>query len=47
VIELNKLLEDGWWKQPGISLILTPSPILENIELRSLKKKSLELAGVL
>jgi homoserine dehydrogenase len=46
VIHFEKLLTTDWWKQDGISLILTPDPIIENVELRSLKKKSLELAGV-
>jgi homoserine dehydrogenase len=46
VIHFTKLLNNGWWKQPGISLILTPDPIIEDIELRKIKKRSLELAGI-
>ncbi len=47
VIHFEKLVKNNWWKQPGISLILTPDAIIENIEIRNLKKRSLELAGVL
>jgi homoserine dehydrogenase len=46
VIHFTKLLKEDWWKQPGISLILTPDPIIEDIELRKIKKRSLELAGI-
>ncbi|MGI8950726.1 MAG: homoserine dehydrogenase [Chitinophagaceae bacterium] len=47
IIHFEKLVNDNWWKQQGVSLILTPDAIIENIELRSLKKRSLELAGIL
>lgn len=46
VIALKKLKESTWWKEQGTSLILEPDPIIENIEERKLKKKSLELAGL-
>lgn len=46
VIHAGKLLNSDWWKQHGISLILAPEPIIENIEYRDVKKRSLELAGV-
>jgi homoserine dehydrogenase len=46
VIALKKLKEGSWWKENGTSLILEPDPIIENIEERRLKKKSLELAGL-
>lgn len=46
VIHFEKLVANHWWKQQGISLIATPDPIIENIELRNLKKRSLELAGI-
>lgn len=46
-IHFEKLVADNWWKQNGVSMILTPEPIIENIEIRKLKKRSLELAGVL
>jgi len=47
VIHAEKLLHNNWWKEHNVSLILTPDPIIENIEVRGLKKRSLELAGVL
>jgi homoserine dehydrogenase len=47
VIHFEKLVNDDWWKEHGISLILTPEPIIENIEIRNLKKRSLELAGII
>lgn len=47
VIHFAKLVEDKWWKQHGVSLILTPEPVIENVEIRNLKKRSLELAGLI
>lgn len=47
VINAEKLLKDDWWKQHGVSLILSPEPIIENIDYRDVQKRSLELAGVL
>jgi Homoserine dehydrogenase len=47
VIALPKLKKKTWWKENGTSLILEPDSILESIEERRLKKKSLELAGLL
>lgn len=47
VIHAEKLLKDDWWKQHGVSLILTSEPIIENIEYKKVQKRSLELAGVL
>jgi homoserine dehydrogenase len=47
VVHFEKLVKDNWWKQPGVSLILMPDPIIENIEIRVLKKRSLELAGIM
>jgi homoserine dehydrogenase len=46
VIAFDVLKNSNWWKKNNTSLILTPDPIIEDIELRKLKKKSLELAGV-
>lgn len=41
------LLHSGdWWKVNNVSLILAPDPIIEDVEVRQLKKKSLELAGI-
>lgn len=47
VIHFRKLKQHNWWKENNTSLILTPQPVIESIELRNLKKKSLELAGVI
>jgi len=47
VIHFEKLVENHWWKQPGISLVLAPEAIIENIALRQIKKRSLELAGIM
>ncbi len=46
VIHFSKLKEDDWWKQNNTSLILTPQAIIESIDIRNLKRKSLELAGL-
>lgn len=47
VISFSALKEDSWWKENRTSLILLPDPIIEETETRKLKKRSLELAGVL
>jgi len=47
VVHFEKLVQNHWWKQQGISLIATPQPVIENIEIRNLKKRSLELAGII
>ncbi|HSC38966.1 MAG TPA: hypothetical protein VLD19_13885, partial [Chitinophagaceae bacterium] len=47
VLSFNELKENSWWKENGTSLILTPEPIIEDVEIRKLKKKSLELAGIM
>ncbi len=47
VIHAGKLFHTGWWKQEGVSLILCPEPIIENIDYRKISKRSLELAGVI
>ena len=47
VISFNELKDNNWWKENNTSLILTPDPVIEDVELRKLKKKSLELAGLI
>ncbi|HEY4150436.1 MAG TPA: homoserine dehydrogenase [Chitinophagaceae bacterium] len=47
VLNFNELRENSWWKENNTSLILTPEPIIEDVEIRKLKKKSLELAGIM
>ena len=46
VIHFSHLIEDKWWRENNTSLILAPEPIIEDIEIRKLRKKSLELAGI-
>jgi len=46
VLPVKELLENDWWKTNSTSLVLTPDPIIEDIAIQQLKKKSLELAGV-
>jgi homoserine dehydrogenase len=46
VLSFNELKNNTWWKENNTSLILSPEPIIEDVEIRKLKKKSLELAGV-
>ncbi len=46
VIHAEKLAKDNWWKQPGVSLILCPDAIVEDIEYRNISRRSLELAGI-
>ncbi|WP_430898156.1 MULTISPECIES: homoserine dehydrogenase [unclassified Paraflavitalea] len=46
VISFTALKESNWWRENNTSLILTPDPIIEDVEIRKLKKKSLELAGL-
>ena len=47
VIAFSELLNNNWWRENTTSLILTPDPIIEDIDIRKLKKKSLELAGII
>ncbi len=46
VLSFKELQTNSWWRENKTSLILTPEPIIEDVEIRKLKKKSLELAGV-
>ena len=46
VIAVNELIDNTWWKENNTSLILTPDPVIEDMEIRRLRKKSLELAGI-
>lgn len=45
-IAFKKLKENGWWKDKNISLVLMPEPVIEDVEIRKLKMKSLALAGI-
>src|SRR5579863_9719113 len=46
VIHFKHLIENNWWREKGTSLILAPEPVIEDVEIRKLRKKSLELAGI-
>jgi homoserine dehydrogenase len=46
VLHATELIVNDWWKKHNLSLILKPDAIIEDVEIRNLKKKSLELAGV-
>ncbi len=46
VIAFEELKNNSWWKDNNTSLILTADPVIEDVEIRKLKKKSLELAGI-
>jgi len=47
VIHFAKLKKNTWWKENNTSLILAPQAIIESIEINNLKKRSLELAGII
>ncbi|MBO9633612.1 MAG: homoserine dehydrogenase, partial [Chitinophagaceae bacterium] len=46
VLSFEELRNNNWWRENNTSLILAPDPIIEDVEIRKLKKKSLELAGI-
>ena len=46
VIAFNELKNNNWWRENNTSLILTPDPVIEDVEIRKLKKRSLVLAGL-
>jgi len=46
VIHVQQLINGTWWKENGTSLILSPDAIIDNMDIIKLKKRSLELAGI-
>lgn len=46
VVSFDELKTNNWWRENNTSLVLTADPVIEDLELRKLKKKSLELAGI-
>ncbi|MGN6421120.1 MAG: homoserine dehydrogenase [Pseudobacter sp.] len=46
VVAFQELRSNNWWRENNTSLVLAPDPIIEDVEIRKLKKKSLELAGI-
>jgi len=47
VIHFRDIKGQTWWRENGTSLVLTPDPIIDDMDVRQLKKKSLELAGLI
>jgi homoserine dehydrogenase len=47
VLPFDELRQHNWWRENNTSLILASDPVIEDLEVRRLKKKSLELAGIL
>lgn len=47
VLHCNELVKFDWWKSNNTSLVLTPDPIIDNLDIIHLKKRSLELAGLI
>lgn len=47
VVAYDELRKNNWWRENNTSLVLTADPVIEEVETRKLKKKSLELAGIL
>ncbi|PWT76512.1 MAG: homoserine dehydrogenase [Bacteroidetes bacterium] len=47
VLPFEEIRKNTWWKENNTSLILTPDSIIEDVEIRKLKRKSLELAGII
>lgn len=47
VVSFSELKNNSWWKENNTSLILTTDPVIEDVEIRKLRKKSLELAGII
>lgn len=45
VLPFTELKKKTWWKENNTSLILAPEALIEEIDTRKLKKRSLELAG--
>lgn len=46
VLHVRELKENNWWKENRTSLVLATEPIIEDFEVIKLKKRSLELAGI-
>ena len=47
VLHFSELQNKTWWKENNTSLIVMPGAAIEDIDIRDVKKKSLELAGIL
>jgi homoserine dehydrogenase len=47
VLHVTELKNNTWWKENNTSLVLSTEPIIEDFEVIKLKKRSLELAGII
>jgi homoserine dehydrogenase len=47
LLPFTELKENSWWKENNVSLIMYPDSVVEDIDTRKLKKRSLELAGII
>ena len=47
ILPFAELRNNDWWKRNGTSLIAMPDPVIEDMDVRKLKKISLELAGII
>jgi homoserine dehydrogenase len=47
ILPFRELKNNSWWKENTVSLILFPDPVIEDVDTRKLKKRSLELAGII
>jgi homoserine dehydrogenase len=47
ILPFAELKAQDWWKRNGTSLIAMPDPVIEDMDVRKLKKISLELAGII
>ena len=46
ILPFTELKENTWWKENNVSLILFPDGVIEDMDARKIKKRSLELAGI-
>jgi homoserine dehydrogenase len=46
VIHFTNIYQQNWWKENNVSLILPHDPIMEDVDIKHLKQRSLELAGI-
>jgi hypothetical protein len=45
VVHAHQLLQNDWWKQAGVSLIVLPNAIAGDVAYKKISAKSLQLAG--
>jgi homoserine dehydrogenase len=46
IVHAEKLIKSNWWREPGVSLIVYPESIVDNVDYKNISKRSLQLAGV-